>query len=59
MPQESVTVTLIVTREVTASPEWVPMTAIADDGATRTILQGHLLEIRPYRQYFPLITQNK
>ncbi len=56
---ETITVSVAMTRSVTLSPQWIPTTGILHDGLTRSVITGDLWEIRPYGQYFPLITQNK
>ncbi len=56
---ESVTLTLVVTREMTAVPQWVAATALIDDGVTTPAFFIQWEHLPVYTQYLPIISHVK
>jgi subtilisin family serine protease len=54
-PAESVTLTLVLTREVTAVPERIAITALVDDGMTHPIFFTRWIDLPVFSQYLPLL----
>lgn len=57
-PNETITASLVLTREVTAQPSWLLATAVIQDGVTDTVLRHSQFYITPYTQYLPFIAKN-
>lgn len=57
-PGEVAMVRILVRREDVMGELWLPATAVVEDGVTGTLLKEHFLHLSPYKQYFPVITQN-
>ncbi|MCA9954608.1 MAG: hypothetical protein KC434_07805, partial [Anaerolineales bacterium] len=52
---ESITMTLVLTREVTAVPQWVAITALIDDGLTSPTFFAEWQYLPVYTSYFPIV----
>ncbi len=52
---ESVTLTLVLTREITAVPQQVAVTALIDDGVTSPAFFIQWEQLPVYTQYFPIV----
>lgn len=58
-PGGEVTVTLALARIPAAQEEKIPATAVIQDGVTSVILRESWLDLLPYRQYFPVVWQDR
>ncbi|VAW34852.1 Copper binding protein, plastocyanin/azurin family [hydrothermal vent metagenome] len=54
---ESVTMTLVLTRAITAVPQWVAATALVDDGMTNPAFFTQWEYLPVYSSYFPIMFQ--
>lgn len=52
---ESITVTLVLTREATAVSQWVATTALIDDGLTSPTFFAEWFYLPVYTRYFPIV----
>jgi hypothetical protein len=52
---ESVTLTLVLTRAMTAVPQWVAATALIDDGITTPTFFIQWDHLPVYTQFFPIV----
>ena len=52
---DSVTMTLVLTRETTAVPQWVAVTALVDDGVTNPAFFTQWDYLPVYSRYFPIV----
>jgi len=53
VPGDVITVSLVMSREITISPSWLGATAVIDDGISDPIIRNILVHLPPYRFYFP------
>jgi uncharacterized repeat protein (TIGR01451 family) len=58
LPNETVTISLVLTHTTTPEWIWLSATAVLNDGVTDTQLIHHLERLRPYAFYMPLIAKN-
>lgn len=55
---ESITLTLVLTREATAVPQWTAITALVDDGLTTPTFFAQWEYLPVYTRYFPIVFNN-
>jgi hypothetical protein len=55
----AITASIAVTTTLNAAPDWLPFTAVIQDGLTDPVITSSFLEIRPHRSYLPVAFLNK
>lgn len=58
-PGSFITVSLVLTRETTATEEWLLGIVVLDDGETAVLVRSNQIHLMPYRGYFPLIARKE
>jgi len=57
-PNETITASIVMTRNASARVSWLLTAVIIQDGVTATILRENRLILEPYLWYFPIVAQD-